>query len=197
MSSNTTKNTILEAALATFMEKGFAGASISQIAKTADVNQSLIYHHFQSKEDLWNCVKKYCVDEAIRDIQTVRHDTLDNFVHDLVAVRLSVYMKDSMRMLVHWQALEPDPSQFYGQRLTPHPLFDISDHIKALQDSKLIRVDQHYQVVSGMIFSLASYAFFDYANAFKLPNEQREAYKQFICDTLIQALSPKHTREIA
>lgn len=193
MSTNITKNTILEAALTIFIEKGFAGASISQIAKTAKVNQSLIYHHFKSKEDLWVCVKKYCVDDATKNFQGVRYDTLENFVHDLVEVRFSVYAKDGMRMLVHWQALEPDPSQFYGQRPTPHPLFDISDHIKTLQENKLVRSDQDYQVLSGVIFSLASYAFFDFSNAFNLSAKQQETYKRLVNDILIQTLKPKNS----
>lgn len=191
MSINTTKDDILDAALTTFLEKGYAGASISQIAKMAQVNQSLIYHHFESKEDLWNCVKKYCVDEAIKSDHLIRHDTLENFVHDLVDARFSVYMKDSMRMLVHWQALEPDTSQFYGQRLTPHPLFDISDHIKALQENNLVQNDQDYQVLSGIVFGLASYAFFDFANAFNLSQEQRASYKKLVCEILIKTLAPK------
>ena len=187
MSTNTTKDTILKAALTIFIKKGYAGASISQIAKIAKVNQSLIYHHFKSKEDLWVCVKKYCVDEATKDFQHIRHDTLENFVHDLVEVRFFVYAKDSMRMLVHWQALEPDTSQFYGHG-QPHPLFDISHHIKALQDSKLVRSDQDYQVLSGFIFGLASYAFFDFANAFNLSKDQQDAYKNLVCEILIQTL---------
>ena len=191
MAKNITKDKILESALQVFIEKGFAGASISQIAKIAQINQSLIYHHFKSKDDLWICVKKYCVDEAIKNIQQIRHDTLAHFVHDLVDVRFSVYMENRMRMLVHWQALEPDPSQFYGQNLTPHPLFDISDHIKALQANNLVRIDQDYQVLSGVVFSLASYAFFDFANAFNLSKEQRDAYKTLACEILIQTLTPK------
>lgn len=189
MSLNTTKDTILEAALATFIEKGFSGASISQIAKTAQINQSLIYHHFKSKEDLWGCVKKYCVDEAAKCIQSIRHNTLDNFVHDLVEVRFSVYEKPSMRMLIHWQALEPDTSKFYGYGGTPHPLFDISDHIQALQKSRLVRSDQDHNVLSGVIFGLASYAFFDFANAFNLSKDQIEAYKKLVQEILIQTLS--------
>ena len=190
MSINTTKDDILNAALATFLEKGFAGASISQIAKVAQVNQSLIYHHFESKEDLWNCVKKYCVDEAIKKDHPIRYDTLENFVHDLVEARFSVYMKEPMRRLVHWQALEPDTSQFYGNRLTPHSLFDISDHIKTLQENNLIQKEYDYQVLSGVVFSLASYAFFDFANAFCLSEEQRESYKKLACKILIQTLAP-------
>lgn len=188
MSLNTTKDTILEAALATFIEKGFSGASISQIAKTAQINQSLIYHHFKSKEDLWGCVKKHCVDEAAKCIQSIRHDTLDNFVRDLVEVRFSVYEKASMRMLVHWQALEQDTSKFYGDGGSPHPLFDISDHIQTLQKDSLVRSDQDHKVLSGVIFGLVSYAFFDFVNAFNLSKDQIEAYKKLVQQILIQTL---------
>ncbi len=55
MGKNTTKDTILKSALKVFVEKSFAGSSINRIAKTAGINQSLIYHHFDSKEDLWIC----------------------------------------------------------------------------------------------------------------------------------------------
>ncbi len=191
MKKNTTKDTILKSALKVFIAKGFAGASISQIAKTAEINQSLIYHHFQSKEDLWVCVKKYCIDGATKDFRPVRHDTLENFVHDLVEVRFSVYAKPNMRMLVHWQALEPNTSQFYAPSIMPHPLFDIPEHIRALQVSKLVRSDQDYQVLSGVVFGLASYAFFDFANSYNLSKNQRDSHKKLICDILIQSLKPQ------
>lgn len=190
MTENNTKEEILKAALATFLAKGFVGASISQIAKEAEVNQSLIYHHFKSKEDLWVCVKKYCIDEAIEKNHTIRHDSLEHFVYDLVEARFSVYTKEPMRMLVHWQALEPDTSQFYGNRLTPHPLFDISDHIKKLQDNNIVSKAYDFQVLSGVIFSLASYAFFDYANAFSLEQKQRDSYKELVSKILINTLEP-------
>ena len=43
------KDNILNAALEVFIKKGFAGASMSQIAKAAGVNQSLIYSRLTSK----------------------------------------------------------------------------------------------------------------------------------------------------
>lgn len=186
-----TKDTILGSALKVFIKKGFAGASISQIAETAKINQSLIYHHFESKDDLWVCVKKYCVDEVTKGFKPIRHDTLENFVHDLVEARFSVYAKDSMRMLVHWQALEPDTAQFYGHG-TPHPLFDISNHILALQKKKVVRTDQDHQVLSGVIFGLSSYAFFDFANAYNLSKKQKEAHKKLVCEILTQALKQRN-----
>jgi AcrR family transcriptional regulator len=185
-----TKDNIMAAALTTFLDKGFAGASISRIAKLAQVNQSLIYHHFKSKEDLWCSVKKYCVDEALKDLQIIRHDTLEHFIQDLVAARLCVYEKASMRMLIHWQSLEPDTAQFYGEKLNPHPLFDIEFHVQELQAKNLIRMDTDYQVLSGIIFGLASYAFFDFADAFKLNKKQQEEYRNFVCAMLVREFKP-------
>jgi AcrR family transcriptional regulator len=43
---------ILDAALGVFSEKGFAGASIRDIARAAGVTDGLIYHYFDGKEQL-------------------------------------------------------------------------------------------------------------------------------------------------
>jgi TetR/AcrR family transcriptional regulator len=49
---------ILDAAELLFLERGFAGASMSEIAKASGVTKSLIHHHFGSKESLWEEVKR-------------------------------------------------------------------------------------------------------------------------------------------
>jgi TetR/AcrR family transcriptional regulator len=49
---------ILEAAEQAFLAKGFAGASMSEIAKLSGVTKSLIHHHFGSKDALWTAVKR-------------------------------------------------------------------------------------------------------------------------------------------
>lgn len=50
------RDLILEGALAAFAEHGFHGASMRDIANRAGVSQSLVHHHFGSKEALWNFV---------------------------------------------------------------------------------------------------------------------------------------------
>lgn len=50
------RDLILEAALAAFAEHGFHGASMRDIAARAGVSQSLVHHHFGTKEALWNFV---------------------------------------------------------------------------------------------------------------------------------------------
>lgn len=53
-----TRTAILEAAEELFLEHGLADTPTSRIAKRAGVTKSLIHHHFGSKEDLWNQVKR-------------------------------------------------------------------------------------------------------------------------------------------
>lgn len=50
------RDVIIEAALAAFAEHGFHGASMRDIATRAGVSQSLLHHHFGTKEALWNLV---------------------------------------------------------------------------------------------------------------------------------------------
>lgn len=53
-----TRERILEAAQALFVEKGFAAVSMREIAARSGVTKSLIHHHFGSKEALWELVKE-------------------------------------------------------------------------------------------------------------------------------------------
>lgn len=50
------RDKILEAALTTFAEFGFHGATMRDIAQRAGVSQGLLHHHFGGKEALWNIV---------------------------------------------------------------------------------------------------------------------------------------------
>jgi len=52
------RNSILDGAEALFLERGFAGASMSEIAKASGVTKSLIHHHYGTKEALWAEVKR-------------------------------------------------------------------------------------------------------------------------------------------
>lgn len=53
-----TRSAILTSARRTFMEKGVARTTLSEIARASSVTKSLIHHHFGSKEELWNEVKR-------------------------------------------------------------------------------------------------------------------------------------------
>lgn len=48
----TTRSAILSKAASLFSEKGYAGASMSDLAKDLDLSKAAIYHHFESKESI-------------------------------------------------------------------------------------------------------------------------------------------------
>lgn len=51
-----TQRAIIEAATAEFMSKGFAGASVNEIAARANVNKRMLYHYFGKKDELYIAV---------------------------------------------------------------------------------------------------------------------------------------------
>ena len=62
---------ILEAALKLFSERGFQGTSTAEIAKTAGVATGTLFHYFNTKEELINClylhIKKNMINEVTGD----------------------------------------------------------------------------------------------------------------------------------
>lgn len=64
-----TRRSILEAATDEFVSKGFAGASVNEIADRANVNKRMLYHYFGKKEELYVAVLER-VYIALRTAQT-------------------------------------------------------------------------------------------------------------------------------
>ncbi len=59
-----TRRQILNSAEKRFLCDGYAGTSLTQIAKEAAVSKGLIIHHFCSKEQLWEAVAQLHVDKT-------------------------------------------------------------------------------------------------------------------------------------
>ena len=51
-----TKDRITEAALQLFSEKGYLGASLSDIAKQVGISKAALYKHFASKQEILDCI---------------------------------------------------------------------------------------------------------------------------------------------
>ncbi len=104
-----TKEKILKAARQSFVQSGFSGSSMGSIAKTADVNHSLLFHHFGNKLSLWQAVKATIVQEANRKQCTLPSTDLpfQAFIKQLAYNLLSFY-RDNTEMLkiISWQRLE-------------------------------------------------------------------------------------------
>ena len=77
--ADATREAILDAAEKIFLDKGFDGGSLSAIARQAEVNQSLISHHFGSKFGLWEATWKRLYERYFGDqLEELLHPQVDD-----------------------------------------------------------------------------------------------------------------------
>jgi AcrR family transcriptional regulator len=69
-----TRQRILEAAIAEFVQYGIAGARIDRIAETADSNKSMIYAYYTSKDGLFDAVFDALIGRNMHDVPVDAHD---------------------------------------------------------------------------------------------------------------------------
>lgn len=74
--SEASQEKILDSAETLFIEQGFNATSLRQVAERAQVAKSLIFHHFQTKAELWEQVKA----RRMRDFALRQQEVFDRGV---------------------------------------------------------------------------------------------------------------------
>src|SRR5215813_8316751 len=87
---------ILAAATRVFAEKGYSSASITDIAREADISDGLIYKYFENKRDLLENVLKSFYERTIADLEpkVSRAKTFEQKLNVLVSEHLQVFVAD-------------------------------------------------------------------------------------------------------
>ncbi len=67
--SEGTRRQILSGAREVFLEEGFSGASMKDIAVRSGVTQSLIHHHYGNKDGLWQAVQERGFQDVLDDLR--------------------------------------------------------------------------------------------------------------------------------
>jgi AcrR family transcriptional regulator len=119
-SSQATSEKILKAARTLFVEKGFSGTSMGQIAVKAGVNHSLLFHHFKNKQNLWQEVKQAIFEEgkSVYAHLPSLDQTLEPFLRELIERTILFYKNnpDIVRM-INWQRLDSSSEKAAGIQL--------------------------------------------------------------------------------
>lgn len=132
---------ILSAAESCFLARGYAGTSMSEIAKASGVTKSLIHHHFGSKQALWKEVKRRRFD-AYHEQQ----------MKLLASPELTpAIMKDSMEAYFRFLLANPETlrlsawMQLEGDSENAESVIEMRDEgiarIRAAQDAGVLRSD--------------------------------------------------------
>lgn len=106
-SADGTRKKILQAATHLFMQHGYAGTSMAKLAEKAGINQSLIFHHFGDKKQLWKQVKTTAI--AGIDVAPIsqKPETIEQFLCEVIDQSVLVYTQcPHLAKLVAWQRLE-------------------------------------------------------------------------------------------
>ena len=118
---------ILAAALAEFADRGFDGASTTEIARRAGVTQPLVHYHFSSKEALW----KAAVTSAFGELGSV-FDGMDTSGSDPIE-----HMKEMFRRYVRYSAAHPEIGRLMvreGTRGGPRLRWLVRKHVRPLHE---------------------------------------------------------------
>lgn len=187
-----TAELILESAQAHFMQKGFKGTSINDVADHAKINKSLIYHHFKDKENLWKAVKERIVEKSANSsLEKIdfKQPTLKKFLEAFVPFRFRLYAHHpELVRLIGWQRLEPQNESLSG--VTNKTFTELDEHIVFLQKAGEIRVDLKPEIITYVIMSMTSNGFIDKASFLGTEKGQDE-YLKFIMESLAIILSTK------
>lgn len=93
---------ILDAALAEFAAKGFAGARVDVIVKRARINKRMLYHYFDDKEGLFREVLRRKISERSAWLASAPEDPVELLPHWF---QLACRDREWVRLL-EWEALQ-------------------------------------------------------------------------------------------
>jgi TetR/AcrR family transcriptional repressor of nem operon len=80
-----TREMIIEVASQLFLQSNYDGVSIQDIARAVGMTKGALYHHFTSKEQLFEEVATSLVQSAHIDFSILPHDSLRGFYKTLIA----------------------------------------------------------------------------------------------------------------
>lgn len=154
-----TKDAILESARQLFVDKGYAGTSMRDIAAASGVTQSLIHHHFGNKETLWREIKQRYFSEYVDEIDSMSElinasGDISELLSRVIDKRFKFFDKkrDSLRMLV-WQGLDAIGTNARGTG--NKKLKTLTDAVKKAQTSGEIRNDICPETIIFTVFVLS------------------------------------------
>lgn len=138
---------IIDAASLLFLEKGFDGTSMDEVAKRAGVSKQTVYSHFSSKEQLFAesihiTIEKYFPDQAVQEVSS---HTLEA---DLTAVAYKfgtlLMSQDAMamhRVLVAAAARGPELARIFWEAGPAEMIVKLSDFLQKWIDRGELDID--------------------------------------------------------
>jgi len=151
-----TREALIEAAVETLREDGFAGASARAIARRAGCNQALVFYHFGSVADL-----QLAALDAVSTARFIRYSAAVKAVDspvDLIAVAADVFLEDLdagyaavLVEMIAGASSSPGLGTEVARRIAPWTDFAESAVSAALSDSPLGALIPTPEIAHGIV----------------------------------------------
>jgi TetR/AcrR family transcriptional regulator len=181
------RSAILDAAEQLFLEHGFAGTSMSEIAKASGVTKSLIHHHFGSKDALWSEVKRTRFSDYYdQQMQLFAGPSIDR---EIAGASMSAYFRmlrnnPQVLRMMWWMLLEKDDKV----ASTAEELREVAiDRIRAAQQAGVVRQDIAPSFILMAFLGLV-HAWFMERDFVKADDSQADAYLESAWRILIEGI---------
>ncbi|XXF78525.1 TetR/AcrR family transcriptional regulator [Myxococcaceae bacterium GXIMD 01537] len=195
-----TRGAIMKAAFQLFVEKGFSDTAVSEIARMAEVTQSLIHHHFGSKLELWRELARGCgmdfnnvLEEHLRNTQGSL--TLDSLRTLLRGYFHHISQRPDLMRFFQWMSLE-NPYTPDRKELEMEVHGRLTRYLGSLQEAGVLRQDiqtKHLlSTIHGLLFywGQAGQQFSKWMG--EDLNEAAEAYLDTALKVFIEGAAQKH-----
>ena len=96
---------------------------MQSIANKAKVNQTLLYHHFTNKSQLWKSAKVHLFERSrpanteLPNANEGLHAVLSHLIHQ----RFTLYNNNTIARMMLWQQLEPNQEGIMGSNTPVSP----------------------------------------------------------------------------
>ena len=186
--SSVTKKRILNAAQQLFVKHGYSGVKVEAVAKIANINHSLIYHHFDSKQELWLAVKQHIVSNSKFSISSLPIEDLSfpEFIDLLLRQTIKFYKKNPhIISLINWQRIDKSNANIGITKSEESKKWLAA--IKTYQLSGAIKLKSDPEFIMTLILGITSSAVMD-KSVFLKSKQKFEQYIDFCVQALQRAL---------
>lgn len=162
----TTKEKIQNAALKLFSQKGFNGATTSEIAREAGVAEGTIFRYFPTKKDLLLGVVNPVIVDTLRDvIEKTKHSSPEEVLEAILYNRLELVSQniELVKIIVSEIQFHPEIKEKFLTQIILPAIDLIQDYFKDQQQKGILRdidTEISVRVLLGMaaVFVIWKYA---------------------------------------
>jgi len=161
--NQTTEGQILEAARIVFVEKGFSGTTMQEIADKAGINKALLHYYFRTKERLFEGIFQEALTLFIPKLEDIFYSEIpfSERIEKFVDVYITLLSDNPMipSFIIHEINRKPDRivEMFIDSGIKPQRLINIlDDGIKSITDQKVNPYHFLVNLFSMIIFPFIS-----------------------------------------